>query len=354
MSTRSPLKARDTAATERPEAPDAPASNGPPTYRSGVVARLAGIPVETLRVWERRYGVVGPSLSEGGQRLYTPDDIRRLAVIKQVVDMGHPIGTVAALPTEAVTALRDAARTLAVPTGAPQNGMPPVLRVALIGPVFGVRRPESQGLGDGVKVMAACGNVANAVSALRGVAVDVAVLELSTLNDSALATVAAVKSALGSGRVLVLYRFGPSAVIRQLRAAGHGVARAPSDALEIAGLCGAVVRTPQQPPSEVSRPAVNVVRFDDDALASIAASSTTLYCECPRHLVDLLLNLSGFERYSAECANRGADDALLHQDLQRAAAEAHAVLEAALIRLAVAEGIVLPGAVRAPERGVAA
>src|SRR5436305_1793865 len=25
-------------------------------YRSGVAARLAGLPVETLRVWERRYG----------------------------------------------------------------------------------------------------------------------------------------------------------------------------------------------------------------------------------------------------------------------------------------------------------
>ncbi len=345
MSTRSLTAAKDT---------DVPEVTGPPTYRSGVVARLAGIPVETLRVWERRYGVVGPTLSEGGQRLYTPDDIRRLAVIKQVVDMGHPIGTVAALPTEAVTALRDAARTLVVQPGALQNGVPPVLRVALIGPVFGVRRPESQGLGDAVKVMAACGNVANAVSALRGVAVDVAVLELSTLNETALATVAAVKSALGSGRVLVLYRFGPSAVIRQLRAAGHGVARAPSDALEIAGLCGAVVRAPQQLPPELSRPAANAARFDDEALASIAASSTTLYCECPRHLVDLLLSLSGFERYSAECANRGADDALLHQDLQRAAGEARALLEAALVRVAVAEGMALPSSVRVSEHGVAA
>ncbi len=348
MSTRSLKAATDTHASKEPDSP------GSPTYRSGVVARLAGIPVETLRVWERRYGVVGPTLSEGGQRLYTPDDIRRLAVIKQVVDMGHPIGTVAALATEAVTALRDAARTLVVQPGALQNGVPPVLRVALIGPVFGVRRPESQGLGDAVKVMAACGNVANAVSALRGVAVDVAVLELSTLNDTALATVAAVKSALGSGRVLVLYRFGPSAVIRQLRAAGHGVARAPSDALEIAGLCGAVVRAPQQLRPEVNRPATNVARFDDEALAGIAASSTTLYCECPRHLVDLLLSLSGFERYSAECANRGADDARLHQDLQHAAGEARAVLEAALVRVAVAEGIALPSSTQPGERAVAA
>ena len=32
-------------------------TGGASGYRSGVAARLAGLPVETLRVWERRYGV---------------------------------------------------------------------------------------------------------------------------------------------------------------------------------------------------------------------------------------------------------------------------------------------------------
>ena len=32
-------------------------------YRSGAVARLTGIPVQTLRVWERRYKIVGPRKS---------------------------------------------------------------------------------------------------------------------------------------------------------------------------------------------------------------------------------------------------------------------------------------------------
>jgi len=41
-----------------------------PTYRSGTAARLAGIPVDTLRMWERRYQVVGPQLSARGHRRY--------------------------------------------------------------------------------------------------------------------------------------------------------------------------------------------------------------------------------------------------------------------------------------------
>ena len=66
-------------------------------YRSGAVARLTGIPVQTLRVWERRYRIVGPRQSATGQRQYSPDDVARLTVIKQLVDSGHAIGSIATL-----------------------------------------------------------------------------------------------------------------------------------------------------------------------------------------------------------------------------------------------------------------
>ena len=79
---------------------------GAGTYRSGVAARLAGIPVETLRVWERRYRVVGPRVSPRGQRLYSSEEIGRLKLIKQLVDMGHPIGAIATLSTDALDAMR--------------------------------------------------------------------------------------------------------------------------------------------------------------------------------------------------------------------------------------------------------
>ena len=68
-------------------------------HLSGVAARLSGVPVDTLRIWERRYSVIGPRLSAGRQRLYSLADIRRLTTIKQLVDLGHPIGTIASLGT---------------------------------------------------------------------------------------------------------------------------------------------------------------------------------------------------------------------------------------------------------------
>lgn len=51
-------------------------------------AELTGITPDTLRMWERRYGVVTPSRSEGGYRLYDEGALRRLSAMKKLVDSG--------------------------------------------------------------------------------------------------------------------------------------------------------------------------------------------------------------------------------------------------------------------------
>ena len=331
-----------------------PISNSPttdasaPAYRAGVAARLAGIPVETLRVWERRYRVVGPRMSAGGQRLYSLEDVQRLALIKQVVDMGHPIGAIAGLAADALVAMRDAARTLITRPAANEGAGP--LRVAFIGPMLAARRRDAHLLGEGLTLAGVCGNAADAGTELRGLGVDVAVVELSTLNDRSAGFLQALRSDVGAARVLVLYRFGPSAVIRQLRSAGHAVARTPADLQEIVPLLTGVHRVAAPPQVVAAAAPANqaaeppAIRLDEGALTQLAGASNAVYCECPRHLVDLLLSLGSFERYSAECANRGPEDAALHRDLQSAAAHARSLLEAALIRVAVAEGLPLPTA----------
>ena len=55
------------------------------------------------------------------------------------------------------------------------------------------------------------------------------------------------------------------------------------------------------------------------------------------------MTLSAFERYSFECADRSPADAVLHRHLQRVAGSARALFEDALVRLARAEGMALPG-----------
>ena len=85
---------------------DRPNAAGGAVYRSGAVARLTGIPVQTLRVWERRYKIVGPRQSATGQRQYSSEDVARLTVIKQLVDSGHAIGSIAALDLNRLQSMR--------------------------------------------------------------------------------------------------------------------------------------------------------------------------------------------------------------------------------------------------------
>jgi len=80
-------------------------------------------------------------------------------------------------------------------------------------------------------------------------------------------------------------------------------------------------------------------RYDGPELARIAAASTTVKCECPHHLAEVIMSLTAFEDYSAECESRSLDDAALHAYLHLITARARAMLEQALARVAAAEGI---------------
>jgi DNA-binding transcriptional MerR regulator/methylmalonyl-CoA mutase cobalamin-binding subunit len=68
-----------------------------PRHPVRVVAQRTGLSSHVLRAWERRYGVVTPVRSEGGQRLYSDADIERLAFLRALTDSGYSIGQLAEL-----------------------------------------------------------------------------------------------------------------------------------------------------------------------------------------------------------------------------------------------------------------
>lgn len=191
-------------------------SEPPRHYRSAAVARMLRMPVGTLRVWERRYGISGAATSAAGHRLYSAADVQRLALLRQLLALGHAIGSLAGLDMAALRAVaRTHAQTLAQPLDLP--GLPPA--------------------------------------------------------------------------------------------------------------------------DEASAPAPAARRFDDAALAELAGLSTTIACECPQHLAEILIRLGQFEAYSADCRSRSPADADLHAYLQQITAQARASFEAALERVAVHEGL---------------
>jgi len=62
------------------------------TYTLGIVLRETGINADTLRAWERRYGLPQPIRSEGGQRLYSQRDIEIIKWLLQRQKEGVRIG----------------------------------------------------------------------------------------------------------------------------------------------------------------------------------------------------------------------------------------------------------------------
>jgi MerR family transcriptional regulator, light-induced transcriptional regulator len=61
------------------------------------VARRTGIGADTLRKWERRYGVLHPSRTAGGQRRYDERDVARVEWLRDRLSEGFRIGEAAAL-----------------------------------------------------------------------------------------------------------------------------------------------------------------------------------------------------------------------------------------------------------------
>jgi DNA-binding transcriptional MerR regulator len=58
------------------------------TLRIGEVARRSGVSPELLRAWERRYGLLRPERTSSGYRLYSEDDLARVARMQELLRTG--------------------------------------------------------------------------------------------------------------------------------------------------------------------------------------------------------------------------------------------------------------------------
>ncbi len=309
-----------------------------PSYRSGAVARLTGIPVETLRVWERRYNIVGPRQSAKGQRLYSPAEVTRLTIIKKLVESGYAIGSIAALDMEALQLMLNEA-IAAMPRAAGFNAkgaMGAPLSVAVVGEAISLQL-ERHRLPT-LKVVASSPNAAVAEEAMQKVKADALLIELPTLQHETPQAIRALARQLGAQQVVVVYGFGPKQIEQELSVLGCRLMRSPLDLDQLEALLGL-------PPAAAMAQIGTVAprRFDNKTLVEITMASVALHCECPHHLADLLMRLGNFETYSAECESRSPADAELHHYLSEITGSARALLETALARVAEAEGLALPG-----------
>ena len=66
----------------------------PPRFTIRAASALTGINQNTLRAWERRYGLISPERTPKGYRLYSDEDLERLRLIRRAMHEGVPVGRV--------------------------------------------------------------------------------------------------------------------------------------------------------------------------------------------------------------------------------------------------------------------
>lgn len=69
-------------------------------YTTGEIAKLCGVTVRTVQYYDTRNILVPSQLSEGGRRLYSEADLKRMKIICFLRDLGLPIHSIAQLLSE--------------------------------------------------------------------------------------------------------------------------------------------------------------------------------------------------------------------------------------------------------------
>lgn len=70
------------------------------TMGIGALSKATGIPVETLRTWERRYGFPDPERNDAGHRIYQSDVVSHLRLIDEALQQGYRPSNVVGIPRE--------------------------------------------------------------------------------------------------------------------------------------------------------------------------------------------------------------------------------------------------------------
>ncbi len=76
-------------------------------YSIKVISNSCGVLPHTLRVWEQRYGVFVPDRSEGGQRLYSDEDLHKAKLLAYLIDKGHTISKLAGFSVDELEKMRE-------------------------------------------------------------------------------------------------------------------------------------------------------------------------------------------------------------------------------------------------------
>jgi DNA-binding transcriptional MerR regulator len=291
-----------------------------------------------------RYGTFTPSKSEGNQRLYSDDDALKASLLKQLVQSGHPIASIARHNTASLNQLlQQKKRTQPFQPG---TASPPLAKAMIIGLAL-ARRLNSPSLmseawTSALKIEHIYPDLDSAKQASPLPRCSLLLVRINSLHTLAQQEIQDLQQQCGATTVLVIYNFGQQWVIEAMKQSGIMVRREPISDTELSEQLATALNLPNTDTNKgATEPKVQARKYPDEVLAQVASIPNNVLCECPRHVAEILTLLGSFEQYSRDCLNRSPADAQLHAYLHEISGTARTIFEQALEKIAAHEGIVL-------------
>ena len=202
-----------------------------PLYGIGTVARLTGLKSDTLRVWERRYGLGASYKSATGRRQYTQSDLDHLQLVSALVKQGVRIGEIAASDRKTLEVLLEQQNQ----TGTSKSLPPSKPRVVFVGAELCRWIDGHQGCISGVSALLARMPVDDAIALVDiEQSADLLVAHCPSLTLQQIRGVEAVAARLGARRTIVLYQFANEQWLAELERNGHSALEYPVEPSRLA------------------------------------------------------------------------------------------------------------------------
>ena len=217
-----------------------------------------------------------------------------------------------------------------------------------------------------LEIAVATTNKRELISAARQTKPHALVLDLDLLGDDPVGEVKALEAEIEAELTLIVYSFAKWKLLDELRGAGRQLMRAPVSVRALrTSMVSLIVRQMSSQASTAAvaatgtaAPAAGTISLksaaperalDNMQLVALQEIRSSVDCECPNQLADLVLSLAAFEDYSKQCENRNEEDAKVHAMNARLTGHARAIMEQALEELCEFEGIDVDNP-RAPTR----
>jgi DNA-binding transcriptional MerR regulator len=293
-----------------------------------------------------RYATFTPLKTQGRHRLYSDDDVLKATLLKRLTEQGHAISNIANLSSQALNNLlmqQQSSNRIQVHRQLEDRTISmAIVGLALAGRIESKKFTLSFNNHE-IKVADIFNDLSDALGAEFEQPTQILLIKTNSLHAGIEVDIHKLAQRCQALQVIVLYNYGQQNIIESMKFSGMIVRREPISDSDLADLINSVllVGAEQKNSGFVVGAVIPQRKYSDATLAKVAAISSNVLCECPRHVAEIIAQLASFEQYTHECLNKSTEDAHLHAYLSSVSGSARALFESALEMVAKHEGIEL-------------